>query len=284
MNPEQGQENKSCVTCGQTLYGKYCSACGEKVLRKEDKSVLHFFEEFFHGLTHADSKFLKSLKYLITKPGFLTKEHLNGRRKLYTSPLSMFFIGNLLYLLFMPVDALNSHYTIQVKGQVYSPLIEQQGIRKMEERKWTPEQMEEHYNEKSGKISKMLLVLLIFMFSLPVALIFYNKNTYYFDHLVFATEFINYLIYFMFLILPYIFTAIYILIHFLFRITPDFDMNGILPISFLFLIIWSYLWVSARRVYNVKWMLPRSILLLASAIIVVLLYRFLLFQVTMLML
>ncbi len=284
MNTGEHQKVLNCVTCGQALHGKFCSACGEKVLRKEDKSIIHFFEEFFHGLTHADTKFLKSLKYLIMKPGLLTKEHLIGRRKLYTSPLSLFFIGNVLYLLFMPVDALNSQYSVQIKGQVYSSLIEKQGTRKMEEKKWTPEQMEKNYDHESSKISKMTLVLLIFLFSLPVALIFHDKNTYYFDHVVFATEFVNYLIYFVFLILPYFFTLIYLLIYLIFKTQPDIDMNSIYPILLLFLIIWAYLWVSARRVYNVRWMLPRTILLLASAIVVVLLYRFLLFKITMLLL
>src|SRR4051812_37895474 len=105
MEIEEKQLIPSCASCGHILNGKFCSQCGEKVLRKEDKSILHFFEEFFHMLTHADSKFLKSLKYLITKPGFLTREYLAGRRKLYASPLSLFFIGNLIYLLILPVDA-----------------------------------------------------------------------------------------------------------------------------------------------------------------------------------
>lgn len=86
MQEQQPNQNQ-CASCGAALQGKFCSECGEKKLNEKDKSVMHFFEEFIHILTHADSKFLKSLKYLITKPGFLTSEHLAGRRKKIHQPI-----------------------------------------------------------------------------------------------------------------------------------------------------------------------------------------------------
>jgi hypothetical protein len=274
-----------CASCGHMLTGKYCSQCGEKVLKAEDKSVKHFFEEFFHMLTHADNKFLRSLKYLLFRPGFLTKEYLAGRRKLYASPLSLFFIGNLIYLLLSPVDALNTHYQSQVQAQGYSRIIAPVGAARMKEKGWTMQQMEEHYNAKSGKASKMLMILLVFIFSVPVAILFYRRDLYYSDHLVFATEFISFLIYGVLTILPIILICTFLLLRFLLHDNSlTFDPNSILANILLALIMGSYLFIAANRVYKQSWTLPRVLLLTVCTGFTVLLYRFILFYATLWML
>ncbi|MCB9249683.1 MAG: DUF3667 domain-containing protein [Ignavibacteriales bacterium] len=51
------------------------------------------------GFFNFDSKFFRSLKFLITKPGFLTNEFLNGRRVKYIKPFQLFIILNLLMLI-----------------------------------------------------------------------------------------------------------------------------------------------------------------------------------------
>src|SRR5690606_17932489 len=103
----------SCLSCGAPLNGKYCSQCGEKTVHKEDKTVAHYFGEFLHMMSHADSKFLKSLKYIFFKPGLLSKEYIAGRKKPYSAPLTMFIVANLIYYLFPVIDALNSRYETQ---------------------------------------------------------------------------------------------------------------------------------------------------------------------------
>lgn len=202
MSAAESKPVVPCVSCGKPVTGKYCSHCGEKVLHAHDKTIGHFFHELFHGLTHADGKFLKSLRYLFGKPGFLASEHIAGRRKQYTSLLSLFLIANLLYLVMPTTDALNSHYQAQTIGQPYSDVVKPVAEQKMQERNWTEQQMEDRYNTKTDKISKILLILLVLLFSVPVALLFYNKRLYYADHLAFATEFMNFLILGLLWLLP----------------------------------------------------------------------------------
>jgi hypothetical protein len=270
----------TCASCGHILEGRFCSQCGEKVLRVEDKGLRHFFEEFFHGLTHADSKFLKSIKYLFTKPGFLTSEYLNGRRKLYASPLNLFFVANLVYLLIGPVDALNSHYVSQIRGQFYSGMITKQATGKMEHKKWTMAQMEEHYNSESGKVSKLLLIVFVFLFSLPVSMVFYTRDGYYSDHLVFATEFANFIILVVLTLLPYLLAIPLLLYVSLSKHRLHLNMNSDFTFVVLALILFSYLLIAAKRVYRTNWLIPKTLLLLVSTVAVVTLYRFILFQVT----
>ena len=280
MSAEE-QTQTICVSCGHSINGKFCSDCGEKVMRNEDKSVLHFFEEFVHLLTHADSKFLKSLKYLFIHPGLLTSEYLIGRRKKYAGPLTLFFIGNLIYLLILPVDALNSKYESQIYGQPYSASIAANAEAKMNEKHWTKEEMTEHYNHTSGKVSKMLLVLLIVLFSVPISILFYKRDTYYFDHLVFATEFVNFIIYAVLLLLPYLLFAILFLLSGIFHLKVNLDINSGYFILVLFLILWTYLTLAAKRVYKVSWVAARTFLLAFSSLYVVYIYRYILFHITL---
>lgn len=285
MQEQQSPQN-TCASCGAALHGKFCSQCGEKKLNEKDKSVAHFFEEFIHILTHADSKFLKSLKYLITKPGFLTAEHLAGRRKMYTSPLSLFFIGNLIYLLIMPIDALNSNYISQTKGQPYSASIVKKVEKKMAVKKWDEEKMMEMYNNKTSKVSKMMLFVLIFIFSAPLSVLLYKRGRYYFDHVVFATEYVNFLVFIVLLIAPYLLWLVLLILVNIFKFKPSLNIISWEVMTPVLAAIGLYLITAIRRVYKNSWLysIIAGILMLAFSILGIVLYRYILFQVTMFLL
>ncbi len=280
---EQQSPKNTCASCGAALHGKFCSQCGEKKLNEKDKSVMHFFEEFIHILTHADSKFLKSLKYLIIKPGFLTSEHLAGRRKMYTSPLSLFFIGNLLYLLIMPIDALNSKYVSQTTGQPYSAMAVKKVEAKMAAKHWDQKTMEDMYDHETSKVSKMMLFALIFIFSIPLSIFLYKPGRYYFDHVVFATEYVNFLVFVLLLIAPYMLWLVFFILIKVFRLRPTIDVNSPSVLYPVFSFIGLYLTLAIRRVYNTSWIYSTiaGILMLASTIAATVLYRYILFHITM---
>ncbi|MEO8406167.1 MAG: DUF3667 domain-containing protein [Chitinophagaceae bacterium] len=60
---------------------------------------MHLLRHFFEDLTHFDGKFFHSLKYLFTKPGFLPKEYLKGRRATYLNPVRMYFFTSAFFFL-----------------------------------------------------------------------------------------------------------------------------------------------------------------------------------------
>jgi len=91
---------KICLNCGAHLQGRYCHVCGqENVVPKE--SLGQLIRHFFEDITHFDGKFFKTIKYLITKPGFLSQEYLAGRRARYLHPIRMYlFISFIFFLVF----------------------------------------------------------------------------------------------------------------------------------------------------------------------------------------
>ena len=93
------REPVPCPNCGTDLRGTYCHHCGEKKLHEHDLTVKHFVLHAVHELTHLDSKIFATFLYLFTRPGYLTKEYVAGRRVRYVRPFSIFLMACGLFFL-----------------------------------------------------------------------------------------------------------------------------------------------------------------------------------------
>ena len=88
-------ESNLCKNCNSELLGIYCSECGQK--NTELLSVKVIVKELTDNVFSFDSRFFITLKYLMIKPGFLTKEYWAGRRTTYLPPLRMYLVLSVLY-------------------------------------------------------------------------------------------------------------------------------------------------------------------------------------------
>jgi hypothetical protein len=85
-----------CKNCGHSFEGNFCSNCGQTA-NIHRVTFKHFTHELFHAFTHADKGFLLLAKSLITRPGYVAREYLDGKRKTYFNPLSFLVISTALY-------------------------------------------------------------------------------------------------------------------------------------------------------------------------------------------
>jgi Protein of unknown function (DUF3667) len=77
---------------------RYCTHCGQENLEPKE-SVGHLMRHFFEDITHFDGKFFTTLKDLIVRPGFLTREYVAGRRVAYLNPIRMYiFISAIFFI------------------------------------------------------------------------------------------------------------------------------------------------------------------------------------------
>ena len=92
-----------CENCKQQLRKKsnYCSSCGQKNISK--LNVKFFLGEFFQTIFNVDSKLFLSLKYLIFRPGFLTKEYIEGKRVSYLPPIRIYLVLSFLFFFLISV-------------------------------------------------------------------------------------------------------------------------------------------------------------------------------------
>src|ERR1700744_5341891 len=93
------RHDKTCLNCGAHVPDRFCSHCGQENTEPIE-SFGHLLNHFFADVTHYDSQLLSTLKYLVFKPGFLTKEYNAGRRLKYLNPIRMYiFISAVFFLL-----------------------------------------------------------------------------------------------------------------------------------------------------------------------------------------
>ncbi len=92
------RKEKNCLNCGTTVVGKYCHNCGQENVDPKE-SVWQLLSHFFSDITHFDGKFFSTLKDLLFKPGFLSKEYMNGRRARYLNPIRMYLFTSFIFFL-----------------------------------------------------------------------------------------------------------------------------------------------------------------------------------------
>ena len=87
--------------------GHYCHNCGQENIEPKE-SIWHLVSHLFEDLTHFDGKFFTSLKDLILKPGFLSKEYMLGRRASYLNPIRMYlFTSAIFFLIFFSLYSID---------------------------------------------------------------------------------------------------------------------------------------------------------------------------------
>jgi hypothetical protein len=85
----------ACANCEASLQGAYCSQCGQKIAPL-NPTFGEFLHELFHEIAHVDGKIITTLRLLITKPGFLSREHFEGRRARYVAPIRLYLLLSVL--------------------------------------------------------------------------------------------------------------------------------------------------------------------------------------------
>jgi len=91
---------KICKNCNTKLIGKYCSDCGQK--DSEIKKLREFLSEFFDAFFSLDFRIFTTLKYLLFKPGFLTREYWDGKKERYLAPLRLYLVISFFTFVLLP--------------------------------------------------------------------------------------------------------------------------------------------------------------------------------------
>lgn len=98
MSHSKERHEKICLNCNAELHGRYCHVCGQENIEPKE-TVWGLISHFFYDITHFDGKFFSTTRYLITRPGFLPKEYIEGRRARYLHPIRMYVFSSALFFL-----------------------------------------------------------------------------------------------------------------------------------------------------------------------------------------
>jgi hypothetical protein len=97
--------NPNCLNCGTHLDSQFCPECGQK--NKDYRlSFRDLFSDFLEELLDFDSRVIRSLRTLFTKPGLLTTEYIKGRRISYLPPVRIYLVASVLFFLILSLKSL----------------------------------------------------------------------------------------------------------------------------------------------------------------------------------
>ena len=104
VDAEQGSGkipiNENCLNCGTKLLDVYCHHCGQKDIPRR-QTMRELIENFIGSFYSFESKFFRTVRYLLFKPGFLPIEYTAGKRESYYHPARAYvFISFVFFLLF----------------------------------------------------------------------------------------------------------------------------------------------------------------------------------------
>lgn len=116
MQDDADRPARCCASCGASLTGPWCAACGERARKPGDVSLREYLAEGIEALTNLEGRFWGTLRALLFQPGRLTVEYMQGRRVRWMRPLHLFLLLNLVYFLFSSAGTFNTplqaHMTI----------------------------------------------------------------------------------------------------------------------------------------------------------------------------
>jgi hypothetical protein len=94
------RQEKVCLNCNIPIHGRYCHQCGQQNTEPKE-SAWGLVTHFFYDITHFDGSFFSTVKYLVTRPGFLSAEYIKGRRASYLNPIRMYvFTSAFFFIIF----------------------------------------------------------------------------------------------------------------------------------------------------------------------------------------
>ncbi|MCC6279591.1 MAG: DUF3667 domain-containing protein [Saprospiraceae bacterium] len=261
-----------CPSCGAKRKGDYCRKCGEKrIIPERDFSIRKFLNQTLWHYAHFDSKLLKSIWLLFSKPGFLTAEWIAGRRVGYMKPIQMFLVASVLFYFFLPTTT--AHFTgpwDMIEGykkhdhfqNIFQYDFEKAFAEKAAQYNVSEEQLAKEFVALAAVRSKTWLFVLIPVWGACIFLFFRRKIPWLVPHLVFAMHALTF-----YILLD---LSVHPVLHLL-----GFENAGKYIFLFLMLSFPVYQALAVHRVYGSSWPLTivKTVGIDACFILLILMYR-----------
>ena len=100
MSHQPERKEKNCLNCGATVIGRYCHVCGQENIETEE-TFFSLLRHFVFDIFHFDSKFFDTLKFLLFRPGYVSRQYVAGKRAHYLNPIQMYLFTSAVFFLFV---------------------------------------------------------------------------------------------------------------------------------------------------------------------------------------
>lgn len=292
------------------VLGRFCHICGQENIQPRE-GFRNMFTHFVFDLFHFDGKFFSTMKSLLLKPGFLSQEHLKGRRADYLHPIRLYIFTSAFFFLFLfsvntnkvedkavsnPKDTVTNNDLVNFERS-YSSIREYDSIQAklpngkkdgyiIEKLTRKNLVLKEKYPDGKVLLSKLfdvfthqypkLLFVSLPIFAFILFLLYARKGKYFYaDHVVFTLHLYSTFFIILFLIICFNILFITVGLH-----TPKNKdeinyLNGFIPSGFSSLLLLFYWYKSLRKFYQQsrrKTILKFILLLIVNTIVFAILF------------
>jgi hypothetical protein len=177
------QEVTTCPSCKASLAGPFCHECGEARPDPHDFSWKHTIHDAFHEFAHLDGKILQTLWLLIRRPGLLTAEYWEGRRRLHIRPLRLYIVIAAIHLIAMSASFYRVDFFLRSdSGGALNRMISKIAARDGT----TVEHAKAAVNEKLAKAYSVTQYFAVLAFAVFPWAIFRRRRPHYLQHVIFS--------------------------------------------------------------------------------------------------
>ncbi|HEX8212147.1 MAG TPA: DUF3667 domain-containing protein [Longimicrobium sp.] len=247
-----------------------------------DYSLRRYLVEFFEVVTNADSRFVRSFRALLVRPGELTAAYFSPRRDEYLRPQQILLFCSVFFFFTQPLigfNGLNSPLAIHLSQTPYSPLVEPWVTAEVARRGMGLEAYRAIFDAAVDAHARSLAFLLVPIFALLVTMVFWRPRRFFVEHLVFATHAIA----FMLLLMPPVVLALSMLARFAYSAGASAEAASMIADAAGPGLFWGvYLALALRTAYGHGRALAigKAAVLSVGTLAVLTVYRFVLFLAT----
>lgn len=267
----------NCLNCGTSVKETFCGQCGQRASDNSDRSLGRLLGEFFSNIFFFDNRFFLGVWYLVRFPSRMTVEFLDGKRKKFISPVTLFLFLNLIYFFVSPL----TDYSLALYDQVYSQPYSGEWIKELLNQKLEKDGLDGRaysitYQNMSDNISKSIMIINVPMIAFFVYLMAFKKRRFYFDSLIFSFHFFS-LFMVDWVMLECVDTLIYFLPDHAYSIATDITFN-----LFFFIIPLIYAILSIKKFMDIRWYwaITAGIGVMIAVGLANMFYRLIMFMVT----
>lgn len=104
MSHAPARTDPACRNCGTPAPLKFCPECGQETTL-HPPTLGEFLHEFVGHYVAVEGSLWRTLALLLARPGRLTREYLDGRRRRYVLPLRLYLTASFLFFLVLKLVA-----------------------------------------------------------------------------------------------------------------------------------------------------------------------------------
>lgn len=265
-----------CLNCSAAINQNYCSNCGQRTDVINNKSVIEIVTQTISNFSFVDNRILRTLWFLLFKPGQMTVRYINGERKKFLNPVNVFLFVNVLFFLTSPIKDYYLNLNDQISSQYYSEYSLELIKYRIAEDNIDYSIYANRYDDATPKLSKVFILLNIPIIAFWLFPLIRRKRKYFYDSLILAFHFFS-----LFLLFSIILNLVGSFVSQYFDDTGDTIYKLIM---FLLLIFHCSVCMKNYMRYNIISSIGMGLYLLMGALIALGFYRGLIFLITYLFL